>query len=96
MHTFCITYLFQRVQHDFKPGMKVELIDKRNPILCRVATVSDINKHELLVHFDGWSEAYDYWIDDDCPDIHPVGWCQKSGHPLMAPIGNKITTRCNV
>ena len=66
--------------------MRVELVDKRNPILCRVATISDVHSHELLVHFDGWSEAYDYWIDDDYTDIHPPGWCMKTGHPLQPPI----------
>lgn len=38
------------------------------------------------VHFDGWSSCYDYWIDADSPDIHPVGWCSKTGHPLQAPL----------
>ena len=66
--------------------MKVEVIDKRNPILCRVATISEVNNHEVLIHFDGWSEAYDYWLDDDSTDIHPPEWCQKTGHPLQPPI----------
>ncbi|KAH0515029.1 Lethal(3)malignant brain tumor-like protein 3 [Microtus ochrogaster] len=39
-----------------------------------------------MVHFDGWSSCYDYWIDADSPDIHPVGWCSKTGHPLQAPL----------
>uniref|UniRef100_A0A674EEX5 L3MBTL histone methyl-lysine binding protein 1b n=1 Tax=Salmo trutta TaxID=8032 RepID=A0A674EEX5_SALTR len=38
-----------------------------------------------LIHFDGWSEEYDYWVDADCPDLHPVGWCQKTSHPLQHP-----------
>lgn len=40
----------------------------------------------IQVHFDGWSSCYDYWIDADSPDIHPVGWCSKTGHPLQAPL----------
>uniref|UniRef100_A0A673JI44 Lethal(3)malignant brain tumor-like protein 4 n=1 Tax=Sinocyclocheilus rhinocerous TaxID=307959 RepID=A0A673JI44_9TELE len=39
------------------------------------------------IHFDGWSEEYDYWLDADSPDLHPVGWCQKTGHPLQHPNG---------
>lgn len=41
----------------------------------------------LQIHFDGWSSEYDYWVETDCPDLHPVGWCQKTGHPLQYPNG---------
>lgn len=37
------------------------------------------------VHFDGWDHKYDYWMDADSPDIHPVGWCGITGHPLERP-----------
>ena len=76
----------QRQPHGFEVGMKIEIVDRRNPILIRVATVLDIEAHRFLVHFDGWSNVYDYWVDDDCPDIHPPGWCSKTGHPLTTPI----------
>ena len=26
------------------------------------------------VHFDGWEEDYDQWMDCDSVDIYPVGW----------------------
>ncbi|CAE1304696.1 MBT domain-containing protein 1,Polycomb protein Sfmbt,Lethal(3)malignant brain tumor-like protein 2,Lethal(3)malignant brain tumor-like protein 3,Lethal(3)malignant brain tumor-like protein 4,Lethal(3)malignant brain tumor-like protein 1 [Acanthosepion pharaonis] len=71
----------------FECGMKVEVVDKRNPILIRVATIAAIDKHRVKIHFDGWSEIYDYWLDDDSPDIHPPGWCHRTGHSLQAPIG---------
>ncbi len=67
--------------------MKLEAVDKRNPILIRVATIADRTDHALLIHFDGWSTVYDCWIDDSSPDLHPVGWCFKTGHPLEPPIG---------
>ncbi|KAM9055314.1 lethal(3)malignant brain tumor-like protein 4 isoform 2-T2 [Megaptera novaeangliae] len=38
-----------------------------------------------MVHFDGWDHKYDYWMDTDSPDIHPVGWCDVTGHPLEVP-----------
>lgn len=38
------------------------------------------------VHFDGWDSIYDYWTDVDSPDIHPAGWCTKTGHPLQPPL----------
>ena len=65
--------------------MKIEAVDKRNPILIRVATVTELDGHLLKLHFDEWDECYDYWVEDDCPDIHPPGWCHKTGHPLTAP-----------
>ncbi|XP_044773609.1 lethal(3)malignant brain tumor-like protein 3 isoform X2 [Neomonachus schauinslandi] len=72
--------------HGFQKKMKLEVIDKRNPVFIRVATVADTDDHRIKVHFDGWNSCYDYWIDADCPDIHPVGWCSKTGHPLQPPL----------
>uniref|UniRef100_A0A669DPE2 L3MBTL histone methyl-lysine binding protein 1b n=1 Tax=Oreochromis niloticus TaxID=8128 RepID=A0A669DPE2_ORENI len=77
-----------RPLHGFQVGMKVEAVDKRNPMLIRVATIADTEDHRLKIHFDGWSSEYDYWVETDCPDLHPVGWCQKTGHPLQYPNGS--------
>ncbi|KAK6297347.1 hypothetical protein J4Q44_G00319300 [Coregonus suidteri] len=67
--------------HSFQPLMKLETVDKRNPMLVRVATVVDTDDHRIQIHFDGWTDEYDYWVDTDSPDIHPAGWCAKTGHP---------------
>ncbi|GFR10896.1 lethal(3)malignant brain tumor-like protein 3 [Trichonephila clavata] len=72
--------------NEFKVGMKLEAVDKRNPGLIRVATIADKTDHNLLIHFDGWSSMYDYWVDDNSPDIHPIHWCAKTGHPLEPPL----------
>uniref|UniRef100_A0A8C1SSC5 L3MBTL histone methyl-lysine binding protein 3 n=1 Tax=Cyprinus carpio TaxID=7962 RepID=A0A8C1SSC5_CYPCA len=72
--------------HSFQHNMKLEVVDKRNPALIRVATVVDTDEHRLRIHFDGWTDEYDYWMDADSPDIHPAGWCAKTGHPLQPPI----------
>ncbi|GAB5571880.1 lethal(3)malignant brain tumor-like protein 3 isoform X1 [Prionailurus iriomotensis] len=74
--------------HGFQKKMKLEVIDKRNPMFIRVATVADTDDHRIKVHFDGWNSCYDYWVDADCPDIHPVGWCSKTGHPLQPPLSS--------
>jgi hypothetical protein len=53
-----------------------------------VATISEILPDSTVkVHFDNWSESFDYVcrIDDD--DLHPVGFCQSVGHKLEAPRG---------
>ncbi|KAF4075925.1 hypothetical protein AMELA_G00224620 [Ameiurus melas] len=75
----------QRPPHGFQVGMKLEAVDKRNPMLIRVATISDTEDHRVKIHFDGWSDEYNYWVDADSPELHPVGWCQKTGHPLQNP-----------
>ncbi|CAN9514233.1 unnamed protein product [Ophioblennius macclurei] len=77
-----------RPPHGFQFGMKVEAVDKRNPMLIRVATIADSDDHRVQIHFDAWSSEYDYWIETDCSDLHPVGWCQKTGHPLQYPNGS--------
>lgn len=76
----------QRPPSGFRRGMKLECVDKRVPMLIRVATVDDVSEHQIRIKFDGWPDQYSYWIDDDSPDIHPVGWCQKTGHPLEPPL----------
>ncbi|XP_062890760.1 lethal(3)malignant brain tumor-like protein 3 isoform X2 [Mobula hypostoma] len=75
-----------RPAHGFLRNMKFEVVDKRNPMLIRVASVIDTDDHRVLIHFDGWNHDYDYWIDADSADIHPAGWCAKTGHPLQPPI----------
>ncbi|KAL0967373.1 hypothetical protein UPYG_G00251420 [Umbra pygmaea] len=72
--------------HSFQPLMKLEAVDKRNPMLIRAVTVVDTDDHRIQIHFDGWTDDYDYWVDSDSPDIHPAGWCAKTGHPLQPPI----------
>jgi len=75
----------QHAAHGFEVGMKLEAVDKRNPVVIRVATICDVRPSQLLIHFDGWSDTYDYWVDDDSPDMHPPGWCHRTGHELMPP-----------
>ncbi|XP_071597063.1 lethal(3)malignant brain tumor-like protein 3 isoform X5 [Heliangelus exortis] len=72
--------------HGFQKNMKLEVVDKRNPVFIRVATIVDTDDYRVKVHFDGWDSIYDYWTDVDSPDIHPAGWCTKTGHPLQPPL----------
>ncbi|XP_059265215.1 lethal(3)malignant brain tumor-like protein 4 isoform X1 [Mustela nigripes] len=74
-----------RTPHGFLPSMRLEAVDRRNPRLIRVATVIDVDDQRVKVHFDGWDHKYDYWMDADSPDIHPIGWCDITGHPLEIP-----------
>ncbi|XP_029140587.1 lethal(3)malignant brain tumor-like protein 1 [Protobothrops mucrosquamatus] len=78
-----------RQPHGFLINMKLEAVDRRTPSLIRVASVEDVEDYRIKIHFDGWSHIYDFWIDSDHPDIHPVGWCSKTGHPLQPPLRPK-------
>ncbi|KAG8513349.1 Lethal(3)malignant brain tumor-like protein 1 [Galemys pyrenaicus] len=83
-------HLFASQSHNppplgFQVGMKLEAVDRMNPSLVCVASVTDVVDSRFLVHFDNWDDTYDYWCDPSSPYIHPVGWCQKQGKPLTPP-----------
>ncbi|XP_014896812.1 lethal(3)malignant brain tumor-like protein 1 isoform X4 [Poecilia latipinna] len=73
------------VKCGFETGMKLEAVDRMNPSLICVATVTDVVDDRFLVHFDNWDDTYDYWCDASSPYIHPVGWCQERNLPLTPP-----------
>ncbi|KAJ8268028.1 hypothetical protein COCON_G00132000 [Conger conger] len=74
-----------RAPHQFQVNMKLEAVDRRNPILIRVATIVESEDYRLKVHFDGWHQKFDFWVDSDHSDLHPAGWCAQTGHPLEPP-----------
>ncbi|KAK1805563.1 hypothetical protein P4O66_019230 [Electrophorus voltai] len=71
--------------HGFVPGMKLEAVDLMEPRLVCVATVTRIVHRLLRIHFDGWENEYDQWVDCESPDLYPVGWCQLTGYQLQPP-----------
>lgn len=86
--------LFQRPKPSFKPLEKLEAVDKRNPSLVRAAQVAAVEEYRVKVHFDGWDDIYDDWFDADSFDLHPVGWCEKTGHALEPPLSKNAEQRC--
>uniref|UniRef100_A0A8D0Q0P5 Sex comb on midleg-like protein 2 n=1 Tax=Sus scrofa TaxID=9823 RepID=A0A8D0Q0P5_PIG len=71
--------------NNFKVGMKLEAIDRKNPYLICPATIGGVKGDEVYITFDGWSGAFDYWCKYDCRDIFPVGWCHLTGDVLQPP-----------
>lgn len=65
--------------------MKIECADLMDPRLVCVATISKVVGRLLKIHFDGWENEYDQWLDCESPDIYPVGWCVTVGHKLEGP-----------
>ncbi|NWU92782.1 LMBL2 protein, partial [Upupa epops] len=78
--------------HGFKAGMKVEAVDLMEPRLICVATVKRVVHRLLSIHFDGWDNEYDQWVDCESPDIYPVGWCELTGYQLQPPVVPEPTT----
>lgn len=72
-------------QNNFKPGMKLEAVDKKNPYLICPATIGELKGDEVFIMFDGWRGAFDYWCKYDSRDIFPVGWCSLTKHSLQPP-----------
>ena len=52
----------------------------------RVASIAGVAGRRVKVHYDGWPEEYQVWMDDSSPDLHPIGWAQRTGHPLQEPL----------
>uniref|UniRef100_A0A8C8EKE3 FCS-type domain-containing protein n=1 Tax=Oncorhynchus tshawytscha TaxID=74940 RepID=A0A8C8EKE3_ONCTS len=71
--------------HGFRQGMKLEAVDLMEPRLVCVATVTRIVHRLLRIHFDGWEDEYDQWVDCQSSDLYPVGWCQLTGYQLQPP-----------
>ncbi|KAM7371122.1 hypothetical protein PAMP_010614 [Pampus punctatissimus] len=75
------------VGHSFSPNLKLEAVDLMQPGLVCVATVKRCVGRLLLIHFDGWEDEFDQWVDYQSPDIYPVGWCELTGYQLQPPPG---------
>ncbi|XP_028937023.1 polycomb protein SCMH1 isoform X1 [Ornithorhynchus anatinus] len=73
----------------FRTGMKLEAVDRKNPHFICPATIGEVRGAEVLVTFDGWRGAFDYWCRYDSRDIFPVGWCSLTGDNLQPP-GSKV------
>ena len=66
-------------------GMRVEAVDLVDPRLVCVATVAQVAGRLVRIHFDGWSDEFEQWMDAASPELYPVGWCELVGHRLEPP-----------
>lgn len=88
-----LPFVLQEVpNHGFRQGMKLEAVDLMEPRLVCVATVTRIVHRLLRIHFDGWEDEYDQWVDCESPDLYPVGWCQLTGYQLQPPASQSKDT----
>ncbi|XP_029348416.1 lethal(3)malignant brain tumor-like protein 4 isoform X1 [Acyrthosiphon pisum] len=75
----------RRPIRDFCKTMIIEVVDIVVPKLLRIARVVDVRNSELKIIYDGFDKEYEYWVEDDSPDIHPVGWSSQTNHPIEVP-----------
>lgn len=79
------TLIAESLKTKFKPGMKLEVVDKNRISSVRVATVEMCLGGRLLVTYDGAApEDSGFWTHEKSPLVHPVGWAQFVGHELVA------------
>ncbi|XP_051928320.1 lethal(3)malignant brain tumor-like protein 2 [Hippocampus zosterae] len=73
--------------HGISPNVKLEAVDLMEPRLVCVATVKRCVGRLLLIHFDGWDDDFDQWVNYESPDLYPIGWCELIGYQLQPPPG---------
>lgn len=59
----------------------------RVPVIPLPPPWGQVCGYRLRLHFDGYSECHDFWVNANSPDIHPAGWFEKTGHTLQLPTG---------
>ncbi|XP_029345307.1 uncharacterized protein LOC100164434 isoform X2 [Acyrthosiphon pisum] len=86
----------RRPLRDFSNKMIIEVVDLVVPRLLRIAKVVDVRGDELKIVYDGFDNDYAYWVEDDSPDIHPVGWSSKTNHPIELPPASDTLWSCTI
>lgn len=56
-------------------------------VIIIVIVVVQVCGYRLRLHFDGYSDCHDFWVNANSADIHPPGWCESTGHKLQTPKG---------
>jgi len=41
--------------------------------------------YRIKLHFDGYEDKHDFWVNADCPDLFHPGWCEKNFRILQPP-----------
>lgn len=78
---------FPTTKNNFKVGMKLEGIDPVHPSLFCVLTVAAVRGYRIKLHFDGYPDCHDFWVNANSSDIFHAGWCERTNHKLSAPKG---------
>ena len=55
-----------------------------------------VDGYRILVHYEGWPQRFDLWMDDDSEYLYEDGWCEASGHPLEPPPDMSKASECGI
>jgi hypothetical protein len=44
-----------------------------------------IQGYRIRLHFDGYSDSHDFWLNADSENLFHCGWCEKNGQKLRPP-----------
>uniref|UniRef100_A0A2S2QRS8 Polycomb protein Sfmbt n=1 Tax=Sipha flava TaxID=143950 RepID=A0A2S2QRS8_9HEMI len=76
--------IFESLKSKFRVDLTLELVDKEHISKVKVAKILNIiGKRLELRYYD--NEEQVFWVHEDSPLIHPVGWAGRVGHCLCAP-----------
>ncbi|XP_069087231.1 lethal(3)malignant brain tumor-like protein 2 isoform X2 [Pleurodeles waltl] len=72
--------MLESMKYPFRPGMRLEVVDKTHVSYTRLAVVDTMIGGRLrLIYEDGDIED-DFWCHMGSDLIHPVGWSRRVGH----------------
>lgn len=76
---------YPRGPNPFKVGMKLEVIDPDDQSKFCVATVEEKVAYRIKLHFDGYTNRFDFWVNADSQNIFYAGFCQATNRVLQTP-----------
>jgi hypothetical protein len=77
--------LWSTIRSAFRPGMKLEVVDKMRICQVKVATIQNITGKRLYLEYDEVDhDDKGFWCHEANPLIHPCGWAKRVGHQIEA------------
>ncbi|QQP49665.1 Scmrelated gene containing four mbt domains CG16975PBlike, partial [Caligus rogercresseyi] len=75
----------ESVSSNFRPGMKLEVVDKMRICQVRVASIKEVIGRRLHLEYDEVEhDDRSFWCHEESPLIHPIGWALRVGHQIVA------------
>lgn len=69
----------------FRVGLQLEVVNKNRISEMLLSKIQKIIGKRLLVRYFDANDDNGFWVHEDSPLIHPVGWSTDVGHQLSAP-----------
>lgn len=72
-------------QSRFRCGLQLEIVNKNRISEMTLGRITKIVGKRLLVRYFDSQDDNGFWVHEDSPLIHPVGWSVSVGHSISAP-----------